>query len=301
MRALKRAAALQYKQVMRAPTAINQLHFVIRYSYRVLAAKSFGHPHFINVDHVPNLCHAALDQLPRHSINMAAELPAWPPSMTPEQEEALLQHSVDWALSHSLVLRPVPRAADTSSAPSSSPFNTSVMHAPFALLPTPFPRAAFKKAVSLQCAYNDLYANIASSPDFLHQILAPVAAVDPFQAQLYEIYKSTMRTDAAHKPQQQTTLGLFRSDYLLHQEDGLPKQVEFNTVSSSFGALSTRVSEMHREASKAGHALFPQHAALKLDNLPENQALDALADGLAAGHKAFNKTSRCASAWPLAC
>jgi len=43
-------------------------------------------------------------------------------------------------------------------------------------------------------------------------------------------------------------LGLFRSDYLLHAaEDGLSlKQVEFNTISSSFGALSECAAAMHR-------------------------------------------------------
>ena len=45
-------------------------------------------------------------------------------------------------------------------------------------------------------------------------------------------------------------LGLFRSDYLLHQptpdEPISFKQVEFNTISSSFGALSQKVAGMHR-------------------------------------------------------
>lgn len=208
-----------------------------------------------------------------------AVLPTWPPQLTSAQQEALLRYSVDWALSHSLVLRPALPSADSA-------FDTSVIHAPFALLPSPFPRSAFHTAVQLQQAYNDLYANIASSAEFLHDILGPVAAVDPFQAQLYEIYKAT-----ADVPQQ-LTLGLFRSDYLLHH-DGLPKQVEFNTVSSSFGALSTRVSQMHREAGLAG--MFPQHEALQPANLPENQALDLLADGLASGHKAFNQKDRCVS------
>lgn len=44
-------------------------------------------------------------------------------------------------------------------------------------------------------------------------------------------------------------LGLFRSDYLLHTGDEQAfslKQVEFNTISSSFGPLSDRVAAMHR-------------------------------------------------------
>ena len=45
-------------------------------------------------------------------------------------------------------------------------------------------------------------------------------------------------------------LGLFRSDYLLHNPDGGKevslKQVEFNTISSSFGILSHRAAALHR-------------------------------------------------------
>lgn len=45
-------------------------------------------------------------------------------------------------------------------------------------------------------------------------------------------------------------LGLFRSDYMVHLPDtsGLPslKQVEFNTISSSFGSLSQQVAALHR-------------------------------------------------------
>lgn len=47
-------------------------------------------------------------------------------------------------------------------------------------------------------------------------------------------------------------LGLFRSDYLLHSSASDPstplelKQVEFNTISSSFGALSQLAGDLHR-------------------------------------------------------
>ena len=43
-------------------------------------------------------------------------------------------------------------------------------------------------------------------------------------------------------------LGIFRSDYLLHESDGKLeiKQVEFNTISASFGALSQSIEGLHR-------------------------------------------------------
>lgn len=62
-----------------------------------------------------------------------------------------------------------------------------------------------------------------------------------------------MRLNVARKP---LHLGVFRSDYLLHapgmsgnENAGEPmelKQVEFNTISSSFGPLSERVTGLHR-------------------------------------------------------
>ena len=48
------------------------------------------------------------------------------------------------------------------------------------------------------------------------------------------------------------SLGIFRSDYMIHKDpsklDANPeiKQVEFNTIASSFGGLSTKVSALHK-------------------------------------------------------
>ena len=51
---------------------------------------------------------------------------------------------------------------------------------------------------------------------------------------------------------QTASLGIHRNDYLLHAEADADaktakiQQVEFNTVSASFGSLCTRTSELHR-------------------------------------------------------
>ena len=51
---------------------------------------------------------------------------------------------------------------------------------------------------------------------------------------------------------QPLSLGIFRSDYIVHEyplasESKLAiKQVEFNTIASSFGGLSAKVSTLHR-------------------------------------------------------
>jgi hypothetical protein len=51
---------------------------------------------------------------------------------------------------------------------------------------------------------------------------------------------------------QNLSLGLFRSDYMVHKdlktESSVPiiKQVEFNTIASSFGGLSFQTSRLHQ-------------------------------------------------------
>lgn len=46
---------------------------------------------------------------------------------------------------------------------------------------------------------------------------------------------------------QKISLGLFRSDYMLHGEYDIKiLQVEFNTIASSFAALASKITEFHR-------------------------------------------------------
>lgn len=66
---------------------------------------------------------------------------------------------------------------------------------------------------------------------------------------LYFVMYSTFTTA---KLVQNLSLGLFRSDYMVHQTDvngtstvGI-KQVEFNTIASSFGGLSSQTSALHK-------------------------------------------------------
>lgn len=48
------------------------------------------------------------------------------------------------------------------------------------------------------------------------------------------------------------SLGMFRSDYMIHQDTSDPssvpkvKQVEFNTIASSFGGLSSQTCRLHK-------------------------------------------------------
>lgn len=103
---------------------------------------------------------------------------AWPPELSEEHEQHVLDHAADWALAHGLVLRPL----DAST--------TSGIHAPYSLYPSPFPRHLFDEARRLQPLYNDLYARITADDAFLEQVVGgAVSKVDEFQGRLYEVWK----------------------------------------------------------------------------------------------------------------
>ncbi|KAK8849378.1 glutathione synthetase [Kwoniella newhampshirensis] len=204
-------------------------------------------------------------------------LPEWPPALTPEQHAQLILLSSTYALSHGFTLLP----------PNSSHPPTSAIPAPLSLLPTPFPRELYSLAVSLQPIYNALYARIALDWEFLDRVMGgSVSKVDTFQGELWRGWRQ-VRDELVQDKQ----LGIFRSDYLLHdpEEKGMEvKQVEFNTIAASFGALSQRAGEMHRYLHKATNSYYSVSPELaKADNFPANQPLKNIAAGLAEGWKAY--------------
>ncbi|KAI0647110.1 glutathione synthase [Trametes meyenii] len=213
----------------------------------------------------------------------------WPPDLTDDQREALTLHATTYALSHGLIYLP---PADVQ-----PPAPTSAIHAPLALFPSPFPRRQFELAKRLQRKYNLLYARLALDVEFLDRVMGAergVGRVDEFTGQLWRIWKR-LRDEGIT---QSRHLGIFRSDYLLHQpEPNAPpelKQVEFNTISASFGSLSENVAQLHRHL-LATTEYYNSSPVLRPENLPPNNPISGLAEGLAAAHKAHGSLS----AWIL--
>lgn len=64
------------------------------------------------------------------------------------------------------------------------------------------------------------------------------------------------------------------------------KQVEFNTISSSFGGLSALVRKLHAELLNSPLS-YPSHPLLQSGALPDNTAVETLAGGLAQAHEAY--------------
>ncbi|KAF9499102.1 glutathione synthase [Pleurotus eryngii] len=211
----------------------------------------------------------------------------WPPSLPDEKISHLTEIAATYALSHGLTYLPVGQQPR---------FPAAAIHAPLALFPSPIPRDLFQLAQRLQRIYNVLYARIAMDNDFLDQVMGAVEGVgkvDEFVGQLWSGWKQ-LRDEGV---EQTLHLGLFRSDYLLHENAdstlGL-KQVEFNTISSSFGTLSQRIASLHRYLLSAT-AYYGSSPILSADNLPANTTTAGLAAGLAAAHERFNNQS----AWVL--
>ncbi|KDE05484.1 glutathione synthetase [Microbotryum lychnidis-dioicae p1A1 Lamole] len=209
---------------------------------------------------------------------------SWPPSLSSAQEANLLTLASDFALTHGLVYRPPPPPPESGSKPST----TTCIHAPYSLFPQPFPRDLFVQAQRLQPLYNALYAHVTVDDQALDRIVgAQVAQVDPFQKQLYDMYR-LVRQEPIKQP---LHLGLFRSDYLLHLPAGQTaaqptiKQVEFNTISASFGCLSSKVTDLHSYLLQTGS--YPSDPRLRSEALPANPSLQGLATGLAQGHQAY--------------
>lgn len=91
---------------------------------------------------------------------------------------------------------------------------------------------------------------------------------------------------------QNLSLGLYRSDYMADVTPNRApalKQVEFNTISSSFGGLSALVRSLHTEllTSPGGSLAYPPHPLLQSSVPPENTAVETLSGGLAVAHMAY--------------
>nr|XP_040223858.2 glutathione synthetase-like isoform X2 [Anopheles coluzzii] len=177
-------------------------------------------------------------------------------------DDALLQEVVekakDWAIMHGAAMR------------SKQDFNPdALLFAPFILTPSSFPRKEFQKAVEMQPLLNELIHAVAHDSQFLLATLSSTEKVDEFTRALIAIYRTVLDEGIA----QTVTLALLRSDYLPNFSDTI-KQVEINTIASSFGGISTIMTPMHSYIlSELGHRE-------KLVNLPDNKALSGLCDAM---------------------
>jgi glutathione synthase len=224
---------------------------------------------------------------------MASATPAdYPPDLSAEEEKYLFTELKDWSIAHGLAVRPAPSFVQQSQDPSGVLATT----APVTVFPSLFPRSCFEEGLSIQKAYNELYSAIARDEEWLQGIVEELVNVDDFVAKLWQTHLAVKKEGYA----QDISLGLFRSDYMVHEDPsqtnpapGL-KQVEFNTIASSFGGLSSQVSALHKYLLDLNAYPSSTSSIIKADALRQSQSASQLAKGLAAGHKAYgeSKTKR---------
>ncbi|KAG0344186.1 hypothetical protein BG004_004663, partial [Podila humilis] len=205
-------------------------------------------------------------------------------TLTEEQLTILKDAALDFALSHGLVVRPPP--APVSSGQDQAVLSTGVINAPISLFPTPFPKRAFQDALQIQPLYNQLVHDISEDDAFLKEIMESLSTVDDFVKRLYDLYLTVKKEGIA----QPASLGIHRSDYIIHLNPGQDfseakiKQVELNTVSVSFGSLSSLTGELHKYL-QAITGYFSD----KIDPaaLPSSESIESVASGLASAHQHY--------------
>lgn len=179
--------------------------------------------------------------------------------------EEIVPKAKDYALMHGAGMR-----SRTSFSPD------GLIIAPFALLPSTFPRKEFEKAVNIQTVLNVLVHKVAHSYSFLKETLENACEVDDFTNKLFKVYEAVRKEGLAQKK----SLGLLRADYLL--DTSVIKQVEVNSIASSLAGIAQQVSSFHRYVlSELGHQE-------KIQNLPENKALTGLCEGMIEAWNMFN-------------
>ncbi|XP_063982478.1 glutathione synthetase-like [Diachasmimorpha longicaudata] len=152
-----------------------------------------------------------------------------------------------------------------------------VQIAKFTLLPTAFPAREFSKAKDIQPIVNKLIHKVAYDHEFLVGALERTIEADELTSELFKIYKIVHQEGFAQK----VSVGLLRSDYMLNSDSKI-KQVEVNTIASSFAGLSEVVTQLHK------YVLGELGSIDKTVNLPENHSATGLAEGLVDAWSFYN-------------
>lgn len=92
---------------------------------------------------------------------------SYPPELSDEQRDYLIQVVKDWSIQHSLTYRPHPSFVSDEI----NKYHTLATNAPITLFPSPFPKSCFDQARDLQTVYNELYAAIADDEEWLEEMI----------------------------------------------------------------------------------------------------------------------------------
>jgi glutathione synthase len=109
---------------------------------------------------------------------------------------------------------------------------------PFTLVSHPIRREVFKQAMESGPLFGKLVHAVSKDVDYVNWVLRSVT--DPFTVQLLSILNSVAKEGIRQK----YAMGIHRSDYMIHEGRTL-QQIEINTISSAFGALTHCMADLH--------------------------------------------------------
>ncbi|KAK4529167.1 hypothetical protein CCYA_CCYA01G0024 [Cyanidiococcus yangmingshanensis] len=209
----------------------------------------------------------------------------------------------EYAQSAAVLYGLVMAASASSSSGSGQAPTWTAMPVPMTLFPTVVPRSCYHQARSLMVPLQRCMDSLARDTPFLLQCLRVTATQDPFTARLCELARQNPMED------DRPALGILRADYFITTDRRL-RLVEINTIASSFGALGSHLRSLHthvlhradilglfRDLPHRAHSDLPGHidaAVAQLaswrraqceNNMPENGALEGIAEALAHAHR----------------
>ncbi|KAJ5931147.1 hypothetical protein N7466_006640 [Penicillium verhagenii] len=162
-----------------------------------------------------------------------------------------------------------------------------------------FPRAQFQQALDIQKIYNKLYCAVAEDDEFIYNTIRDLLPIEPLAAALWGIYEAAKKAGSV----QDTSVGIFRSDYMLHIDSNdfnsnnfndLPgsisnttlKQVELNSFSCAGATHANKVVDMHRYLTRCG-AYNVGDITFDIGSLPVNNNVESLVSCLALAHNTY--------------
>ncbi|XP_062084672.1 glutathione synthetase, chloroplastic [Humulus lupulus] len=188
--------------------------------------------------------------------------------------DKMIYDALVWSSLHGLVV------GDKSVQRSGKVPGVGMVHAPFALLPMPFPETHWKQACEVAPIFNELVDRVSLEAKFLQDSLSRTKKADAFTSRLLDIHSKMLEINK----KEEIRLGLHRSDYMLDEQTKFLLQIEMNTISSSFAGLSSLVSDLHRSL------LDNYGKLLNLDSkrVPGNTSVSQFANVLAKAWTEYN-------------
>ncbi|WVY94938.1 hypothetical protein V8G54_034026 [Vigna mungo] len=150
-----------------------------------------------------------------------------------------------WSSLHGLVV------GDNSVQRSGSVPGVGLVHAPIALLPTPFPQNQWRQASELAPIFNELVDRVSLDASFLQHSLSRTKEADEFTSRLLDIHSNML---------------------------------QLNTIATSFAGLSNLVTELHRYILSNHGKLF----GLDSRSIAANDAVNQNAEALAKAWSEYN-------------